>query len=117
VENDVGLIEAGLLDREIVLQTATESEDATTGQSLLTWAATATIWAQWLPSGTREFWQARQIHSEIEGVYKTWYRSDVLPDVSRLVGHDGRLYDIKPVVEVGRREGILIPVVSRGEAA
>lgn len=110
-------VDPGSLDREITLQLATKSTNETTGQEVLTWDDEDTIWAQWLPSGTREFWLARQIHSEIEGVYKTYYRDDVLPDVCRIVGHDGRTYDIKPVVELGRRDGMLIPVVGLGVAA
>lgn len=110
-------VNPGELDREITLQLATKSTDTATGQEVLTWDDEDTIWAQWLPSGTREFWQARQIHSEIEGVYKTYYRDDVLPDVCRIIGHDLRTYDVKPIVELGRRDGMLIPVVSRGEAA
>lgn len=108
-------LNAGRLDREITLQTATVLTDDTTGQAITSWDDEETIWAEWLPSGTREFWQTRQIHSEIEGVYKTYYRDDVFPETSRIVGHDGRTYDVKPPIEIGRQEGLLIPVVARGE--
>lgn len=110
-------LELGLLDREITLQVATTTQDPITFQEIADWDPLDTIRAQWLPGGTKEAWQARQIHSEIEGVYKTHYRDDVLPETVRIVGHDGRLYDVKPPIEIGRREGLLIPVVARGEAA
>jgi len=110
-------LDAGALDREIVLQTATRSRDETTGEEVLTWDTEETIWAQWMPSSAREVWLARQINSEIAGMYRTYYRDDVYPDVSRIVGHDGRTYDIQGVTEEGRQDGILIAVAAHGEAA
>lgn len=109
-------LNAGQLDREIVLQMATSAADPVTNQPVLSWSAGESIWAEWLPGSTREAWQARQIHSEIEGVYRTYYRNDVDPERSRIIGHDGRTYDVKPPIEIGRRAGMLIPVVARGES-
>ena len=110
-------IDAGALDREITLQTATRSTDDTTGQEILSWDTTETIWAQWLPQSARETWQARQIEATIEGVYRIYYRTDVLPEVSQIVGHDGRTYDVVGVTEEGRQDGLLVGVKARGEAA
>lgn len=110
-------LDTGLLDRKIVVQFATESQDPRTHQDILTWGGDETIRAQWLPEGTREFWQARQIHAEISGLYKTHYRDDLVPETARIIGHDSREYDIKGISEIGRREGLLISVVARGESA
>lgn len=110
---------AGELDREIVLVTATVTTDPVTGATGPDWsgASQQTVWAQWLPGSTREGFQAqRQIGSYIDGVYKV-YDLDPRPspDTTRIVGHDGRTYDLKPVIEDGRGEALLLPVVARGE--
>ena len=112
-------INAGNLDREIILQTATKTQDSSTGEELIDWDdVQETIWAQWLPAGTRESWQAQQrLGSYIDGVYRIYDRTPrPTPESSRIIGHDGRTYDVKPVIEIGRGEGLEIPVVARGEA-
>lgn len=108
-------LNCGQMDREIVIQSATRSKDAVTGQDLLTWDTGETIWARWLPAGTRETWQARQIYSTIDGVYQIHFMDGISPDTNRIIGHDGRTYDVKPPIEVGYRESLSIPVVARGE--
>lgn len=113
-------INAGDLDREIVLQTATKTQDTSSGEEVIDWdAVSEMIWAQWLPAGTREAWQAQQrLASYIDGVYRIYDRSPrPTPEGSRIIGHDGRTYDVKPVIEIGRGEGLDVPVVARGEAA
>lgn len=108
-------LNAGQMDREIVLQTATASTDATTGQELDTWTDD-TIWAQWVPAGTREAWQARQINSAIDGLFRIYDRSPrPSPDTARVV-FDGRTFDVTGVMEMGRGEGLELAVVARGEA-
>lgn len=109
-------INAGLLDRKILLQRATRTQDTITGQDVLSWDVGDAVRAQWLPGAARETWQARQIESRIEATYRTYYYDDVTPDRSRVVGHDGRMYDVLGVTEEGRREGLLIHVVAHGEA-
>lgn len=104
---------AGDLDREIELQTATKTQDTETGEEVLTWPVTATIWAQWLPANTREAYVAQQrLQAYIDGVFRIWWRSDVTPDGTRIV-YDGRTFDVKPVIEGGRRVYLDIPVVAR----
>lgn len=110
-------LDTGLMDREITLQFATTSSDPTTNQQIQSWDDEVTVRAQWLPQGAREVWQARQIDATIEGVYKVHYREDVTPDAARIVGHDGRVFDLRGVTEIGRKEGLLIGVVARAEAA
>lgn len=110
-------LETGLMDREVVVQFATVSNDPTTNQEIQSWNDDVTVRAQWLPQNAKELWQARQIDATIEGVYKIHYRDDVTPEASRIVGHDGRLYDVRGVTEIGRKEGLLIGVVARAEAA
>lgn len=109
-------LKPGLLDREIVLQQATLSQDSE-GAEVVTWADDETIWAEWLAGSTRERWQAQQrIGSYIDGVYRVYYREDILPETTRIVGHDGRTYDVKGVTEISRREGLEVAVVAHGES-
>jgi hypothetical protein len=110
-------LEAGLLDREITIQTATESEDPDTGQDVLDWGQGQTVWAQWLPSSASETWKARQIDATIEGIYKT-YDIDPrpTPESAQIIGHDGRLYDLRGVTEIGRGEGLLLAVAAKAVA-
>lgn len=111
-------INAGALDRVIVLQTASITQDPNSGEEVIDWDnADLTLWAQWLPAGTREAWQAQQrLQSYVDGVYRIYY-IDPAPsaDDNRIIGHDGRTYDLKPPIEIGRGEGWDIPVVARGE--
>lgn len=111
-------IHPGLLDREITIQTAVQVQSGT-GDFQFDWdhAVAQRVWAQWLPGSTRETWEAQQrLGSFVDGVYRTYYMDpEPTPENTRIVGHTGRLYDLKPPIEVGRRLGIDLPVVARGE--
>lgn len=108
-------LEAGLMDQEIVLQTATASQSES-GEETFEWetAKAITIWAQWLPAGTREAWQAQQrLGSYIDGVFRIYDLSPrPAPDNTRIL-FDDRVFDTKPYIEIGRGEGLDIPVVAR----
>jgi head-tail adaptor len=107
-------LDVGLMDREIVLQTATKSQDADTGEELLTWDAGDTVFAQWLPAGTSEAWQAQQrIEAYVDGVLRIHDRDTrPTPDATRIVW-DGKIFDVKGVVEIQRGEGLDLVVVAR----
>lgn len=114
-------LSSGELDSEITLQIAVRSQDPVTNQDVVDWVVDeADVPAQWLPGGTREAWNAQQrIASYVDGVYRIRDRSPrPTPDGSRIIGHDGRTYDVKPYIEdiaFSRDEALLIPVVARGE--
>lgn len=108
---------AGNMDREIVLQTATVAQDPVSGEEVIDWDnQDVTLWAQWLPGGTREAWHAQQrLGAYIEGVFRIYDRDPrPTPEGSRIV-FEGRTYDVKPLMEIGRGEGLEIPVVAHGE--
>jgi SPP1 family predicted phage head-tail adaptor len=111
-----GLIQAGRLTRTITLQTATATQDPSTGEALVDWTAIAeSLPAEWLPANTREAYQAQQrLAAYIDGVFRIRYRARPQPDTQRIV-FDGRTYDIKPPIELGLREGWDIPAVARAE--
>lgn len=109
-------LNCGQMDREIVIQTATRSIDPVTGQPIFTWDTGETIWAQWLPAGSKETWQAQQrFGSYVDGVFRIHDRSPrPTPDTTRIV-FDGKTFDVKPYVEIGRGEALDVPAVARGE--
>jgi len=110
-------LSAGELDREITLQTATAVQSES-GEPIITWGGDQVIWAQWKPAGTREAWQAQQrLGSYVDGVFVTYDMNPrPTPDATRIL-FDGRVFDVKPYVEIGRSEGLEIAVVARGEAS
>lgn len=110
-------INAGDLDREIVLKTATKTEHPSSGEEVIDWdLLDETVWAQWLPRSTMEAYRAQQrLESYIDGVYRIYYRDELKAANTRILGHDGRTYDVKPSIEIGRAEGWDVPVVARGD--
>ena len=73
------------------------------------------IWAQWLPASTREAFVAQQrLAAYIDGLFRIWWQDGIRPDTHRVIW-DNRIFDLKPVVELGRREGLELPVVARAE--
>lgn len=113
---------AGDMDREITILTAAKSRDAGTGEEVTDWSAdtsvgdSGVVWAEWLPAGTREAANAQQrIGSYVDGVFRTYdFSPRPTPDGTRIL-FEGRLYDVKPVMERGRNEYLEIPVVARAE--
>ncbi len=87
-----------------------------TGQKVPVWGERdQSVSAEWLPQSATETWRARQVDASIEGHYHTYYLSPLpAPDLSRIIGHDGRLYDVKGVTEIGRKRGLLIAVAAHG---
>jgi head-tail adaptor len=109
---------AGQRDREVTIQTATTTQDAETGEQLIDWddIDEQVEMAQWFDGNTRETFYAQQrLAAHIEGIFRVAYIARPNPATQRIVDEDGRVFDIKPPVEVGRREGWDIPVVARGE--
>jgi head-tail adaptor len=110
-------LNAGDLDREIVLQTAAKVQ-SDSGEETFDWdnAVEATVWAQWLPAGTAEAWKAQQrLGSYVNGVFHIYDREPrPTPDDTRIL-FDGRVFDTNPYVEIGRGDGLAIPVMARGE--
>lgn len=111
-------LNAGQMDREITLQKAPVVQDPDSGEETFDWANAdeATIWAEWLPAGTREAWRAQQrLGSYVEGVFRIYDRSPrPTPHDTRIL-FDGKIFDIQPYVEIGRGEGLEIPVIAHGE--
>ena len=121
-------LNAGDLDREIVLLTASLAQDDGTGEDVITWPAVtavedaagvddaSVVWAQWLPAGTREAWQAQQrLGSYVDGVFKMRDVSPRPTPAGTRILFESTYYDVKGVVEIGRGDGLLVTVTARNE--
>jgi len=111
-------LNAGDLDREIVLQTATVTQDPSTGEAVSDWddIDEETLWAQWLPAGTTEAYRAQQrLGAYVDGVFRIYDRDPRPSPTTNRIVFDGRAFDLKPYVEIGRSEGLEIPAVARAD--
>lgn len=109
-------LSAGLLDRQIVLQTAVTAQ-SDSGEVTYDWnqATSVTLWAQWIEKGTREIYRYQREGSYIDGVFRTHYISPrPTPEATRVL-FDGRIYDVTGVIEIGRAEGVELMVTAHGE--
>lgn len=104
------MINSGSLDRRIVIQALTVTQDDF-GGAVEAWATLATVWAQWLPGAGSERFTAASVYAEAQGRFRTRWRSDVT--TLHRVTWDGKEWDILDVVEIGRREGLEIKVKAR----
>lgn len=115
-------INPGDLDREITLITAVKTQNSGTGEEVITWDADApaarVVWAQWLPAGSKEAWNAQQrLGAYVAGV---WRMRDVDPRVTPAgtrIRYAGTDYDVTGVTEIGRGEGLEVSVTARAEGA
>ncbi len=110
-------LNAGDLDREITLQTA-PYVTSETGEKTLDWASATDqiVWAQWVPTSTSEGYQSQhRLESLVDGVFRIYdMETRPTPDDTRIL-FDGRVFDIKPYVEIERGQGLEIAVIARGE--
>jgi len=106
---------AGELDRLVKLQKYTTSQDSY-GEETKSWTDIATVWAHKKDLKGTERWLAMQPLAKVTCIFVIRYRADVSP-LCRLVEPDGRTYDIKVAVEVGRKEGLELYVEARADVA
>jgi SPP1 family predicted phage head-tail adaptor len=108
-------MDAGHLDRRIVILRATTAPDAF-NEPVETWGALATVWAKVVPVSDGERWQAGQtlanetIRFTIRWAY--WV-ADVNP--RDRVQYDGRVFDIQGVKDIDRKEYREITATARAE--
>jgi head-tail adaptor len=110
-------LSAGLLDREIVLQTAATVQ-SDSGEVTYDWdrASSRHLFAAWFPKGTRETFRYQREGSYIDGVFRVYEITPrPTPESSRIV-FEGRVFDLQGVTELGRGEGLDLVVVAHGEA-
>ncbi len=111
---------AGKRDRWIVIQRAVTAPDAA-GQPIAVWVDAVRTWASYSPipmSVTQaEVFKGQQYAAFGDSRFVTAYRRDVtITPLMRLL-HDGRIYNIVRVSEIGRRVDLQIDAYARTEAA
>ena len=95
------MTDPGRLDRRITIQQSTPTQDAA-GQPIESWAALATVWAEVVPVGGSEVFQAKQFGAEAVAKFRIRYRGDVTRAMR--VVYDSDNYDISDVAEDRRFE-------------
>lgn len=108
-------IAAGRMDSDIVFQTSTETQSAS-GEPIVTWGGDVHRFAEWLPAGTREAWQAQQrLGASVDGVFLV-YDKNLNPDpATTRILFDGRVFDVKPWIKRARIDQLEIPVTANVE--
>jgi len=106
-------MQAGRLDRQIVLKSYAEVKDSFGGITE-SYSDVATVWAEVTPLRGNQFFAAQQVNSAITTKFRIRYRSDV--DARWRIGFKGKEYDIVGVPsEIGRNEGLEIMAKARDE--
>jgi SPP1 family predicted phage head-tail adaptor len=99
------------MDRRVTFQTFTEAQNSF-GEPVKTWAnlvTSPTVWAKVEDiAGSRfaERYAAGKVQGVIDTRFTVRYRSDL--SVEMRVVHEDRNYDIRSLVEIGRRVGLEI---------
>lgn len=101
-------MQAGPMDRRVVLQTASASTDSY-GQGVQSYTDLATVWANVRYLTGRELLLAQQTTPNAQVKFQIRYRSDI-DETSRIV-HDGATYDIQHIAVIGRNVGLEILAV------
>jgi len=91
----------GRLDRWITIQQNTTAQDSA-GEPIKTWATFATVWAEVVPVGGTEIFQAQQFGAETVVKFRIRYRGDVTRAMR--VNYDSDNFDITDVAEDRRYE-------------
>lgn len=96
-------MQAGKLDRRVVIQTSAETQDAM-GAPSVTWSTFATVWASRRDTRGSERVRAGAETAMADAVFRIRYLAGVTAKMRVLEGSD--TWDIEAVAELGRREGL-----------
>lgn len=91
----------GSLNKRVVLQAPTETQDAAGGPVRSYAADTATVWAAIEPLAGREWVEAQKINAEATGRVRIRHYSGLLP--TWRVKYGTRTYDVLAVVNIEER--------------
>ena len=102
---------AGTLDRTITIERATTAVDDF-GTSQETWASFARMRAHVIQATTEEFMRGYGASSEAVIIFRIRHHPGIT--LADRVCFDGRLFDLKEIKELGRREGLDLRCLARG---
>lgn len=100
---------AGKLDRLITIERKTATV-ADSGAIVTAWTIVATVRAEIVEAATEEFLTGYGVADQTLAVFRIRYRPDITT-ADRIV-HDGVAYDLKRVVEIGRRRALELRAVA-----
>lgn len=101
---------SGKLDRRVVLRRRVLTPNQF-GENVETFVDVARVWAGVVPEKGSEKPAADQTTNEQPTRFEIRFRDDVASTWS--IQYRGRVYDIKDVSEIGRREGLLLTTSAR----
>ncbi|MBI3936770.1 MAG: phage head closure protein [Betaproteobacteria bacterium] len=101
----------GRMDRRITIEQPSEAQDAAYGTTV-TWTVLAVVAASWEALRGQERIVADSMQSTIEGKFRIRWRSDVTPAMR--IRHDGRTYNIRGVIPLGRQDALELMVEAVG---
>lgn len=93
-------MQAGRLDRQIVIQKATSTQNSY-GEQAMGWSNLVTLWARVNPLAGNELFRAQQIRAEIDTEFTLRHTTLIHPDMTIVYG--GVTYDIHSIINVGDR--------------
>ena len=103
---------AGRLDRRIEIQVNSPTLNGV-GEEIENWNTLYNLWAEVIPVRGTERYASDQDAAVIEEKFKIRYVTGVTP-LNRIL-YNGKTYDIKGVLELGRREGLELHAKARAE--
>ena len=94
----------GEMRHRITFQKSTQMDDGYGGGEQI-WTDIFSVWASVEPISGREYYEAMAVQHQVTHRIKTRYRSDVTPEMR--VTHDGKIYGVESVVDIGMRHRFL----------
>ena len=108
-------MDAGRLDRMIVLKRRKTGSN-NFGEQLDQWTSIGSVWANVAPVSDGERWRAGETLASKLSRFTIRYSSAASAmDPRDQIEHDGRVYDIQGIKELGRRQFLEITAAARAE--
>lgn len=103
------MLKAGAMDRRIVVEKPTITQDALGGR-VEAWQEVCQTWAEIVPQSVRARYDGAVESSERKVIFRVRYISDIKE--TQRVRYEDKTYQIIGLQELGRREGLEILAVS-----
>lgn len=96
----------GKMDRRISLQHRSVANADANRSKAQTFAEYATVWAEKIDAGGREFFAGGQEQAEIATRFRIRFRDDVL--ITDRISFESLSYDVTHIQELGRSDGLML---------
>ncbi|UZS00264.1 phage head closure protein [Chondrinema litorale] len=109
------MVDAAKLDRQIVIESASSTQDDYGQNTPQTWSTFATVWAgknKDIRTRNKETFQANQLVAERQDYFEIRYLSGI-DEAMRIVDENSKIYDIISIEELGRREAMRIFAINK----